>query len=706
MLTLRWARRIRFFARFRGRAVAGISVAVVLAIKLIVVLQLKDHPLLQEDAGLDTSVYLDLARQVLAGNLALGPGLYFVSPLYIYFTAAVLSLADSLLAVRLAQVLLGTGAVVCIFIAAREWFGRAAAVSAALVATLTGLFTFYESLILQAALDPFLTAAALAALALGLNRGGARYFALTGVSLGLQAMNRPNTLLAAAVVCGLMLLLRRWREGAWLLAGTALVLSPLAVRNGIVAGAWSPVASHGGLNFYIGNNPQADGTYRSVPGVTPNIAGQQADTRRVARQALGREVSDAEASAYFYARGRAWIAEHPGAAARLFLRKVLLVFSAEHLWLNYSFPFFARDAATLLSCLFIGPWLLVPLGVAGLATCLPATRRREYFIWMAFVPAYAVAVALFFVSERYRLPILVPLCVGAGALTARMTAAVRMGEWAGAAVPAVVALAMAPVTNWPFGLDHGRGEERLRMAERLIAREKYSEAEEWSAKAIAANTQPATVHFRIGRALTARKQTDAALSHLQEALRLDPGRAEVSYAVGEALMDAGRPSEAIPHLRAAWTAGIRADVSGFDLSRALAMTGDTRGAVAVLQRVKPARADDAGSWFALGQLAEQLNAPALAASFYRSTVDVAPTRAAARERLGLMLAITGDLRAAAAELERGVALDPSDASIHFNLAIAYVQLNRAAAARAHAEAALRIEPTYEKARRLLADLDR
>ena len=43
--------------------------------KLLVVLQLRDHPLLQPDAGLDTTAYVDLAAAVTHGNPGLGPGL-------------------------------------------------------------------------------------------------------------------------------------------------------------------------------------------------------------------------------------------------------------------------------------------------------------------------------------------------------------------------------------------------------------------------------------------------------------------------------------------------------------------------------------------------------------------------------------------------------------------------------------------------------
>ena len=56
--------------------------------KIVVVAQLRAHPLTQPDAGLDTTAYAELARRVVAGDWGLGPGLYYVSPLYIYFLSA------------------------------------------------------------------------------------------------------------------------------------------------------------------------------------------------------------------------------------------------------------------------------------------------------------------------------------------------------------------------------------------------------------------------------------------------------------------------------------------------------------------------------------------------------------------------------------------------------------------------------------------
>src|SRR5688572_14658072 len=151
-------------AKSSSRYRIGGVLAAVFAIKFIVLSQLDDHILLQPDAGLDTSVYLTLAQRVASGDLSLGPGLYFVSPLYIYFAAAMLAAGESVGGIRIAQIVLGTAAVGLVWWSAREWAGLRAGWLAAGLAALTGLFTFYESLLLQAALDPFLTALGLAAL--------------------------------------------------------------------------------------------------------------------------------------------------------------------------------------------------------------------------------------------------------------------------------------------------------------------------------------------------------------------------------------------------------------------------------------------------------------------------------------------------------------------------------------------------------------
>ena len=242
------------------------------------------------------------------------------------------------------------------------------------------------------------------------------------------------------------------------------------------------------------------------------------------------------------------------------------------------------------------------------------------------------------------------------------------------------------------------------MAERLALSGRLEEAEHWALRAEQIHPMPGVMHFRIGRAFLTQGNVDAALAHLAKAARMDPDQSEISYALGQALVDAGRPSEAVPHLRRAFNAGVRRDLAGYDLVRALAATGDREGALSTLKDVEPARLDDANSWYRLGELAQQLEEPTLAATFYERAARAAPQSAAFREQLGLMLALSGDVHRAVSELEAAVRLDPSDPTAHLNLAATYFQLGRRQEARAQAEEALRLDPNYGKAAELLKAL--
>ena len=265
-------------------------VAVAFLARAMVLWQLHAHPLLQPAGDLDDAVYVRLAQRVAAGDWGIGPEVYYLSPFYTYFYFVALIFAvtgGSPLAVRIVQIALGAAAVGLIHAMARLWFGAAAAAVAGALAALTGLFAFYEILLLQSAVDPFLTALALYALTRAVQSPGVRWTLATGVALGLLSLNRPNALPFIAVAgCG-MFAVTRSREGVVragaLVLAAALTIAPATVRNRVVAGEWVLITSHGGLNFYIGNSEGADGTWAFVEGVTPSIAVRYA-TRRPSRR--------------------------------------------------------------------------------------------------------------------------------------------------------------------------------------------------------------------------------------------------------------------------------------------------------------------------------------------------------------------------------------------------------------------------------------
>ncbi len=654
---------------FRPYLPLVLALSALLAVKSIVLQQLSGHLVLQPNANPDSGAYVELAQRVVAGDWALGPGMYFVSPLYVYFLAVLLAVSGSLTVAKFAQVLLGVVAVGCVWVAAREYFGTRAAWFAAALAGLTGLFTFYEITLMQASLDVFLTSAFLAALAVGLRRNNLYWLVAAGLACGVQSLNRPNVLLALAGVLFLLALQRRWRLSAAVVLGVAIGVSPVVVRNKVVVGEWSLFTSHGGLNLLIGNGPGASGVYRAIPGIRPNMLGQATDTRRVAEAEEGRSLTDAEVSRHFARQALSWMWNEPASWAQLMAKKLYYTFHAQDIALQISYPFFAYDTGSWLKFLPVGPWLLLPLGCFGLLACAPRDARAPlYRAWLGFAPAYAASVALFFVADRYRLPLLVPMAIGAGAALALIEQRVRAGQWRGV-VRGVGAIGLlAVVMNWPLGwVDaDGRLEERLYMAETLAKEGNNSEAVAWAARALPGYPYQREARLRLGRAFAGRQEWALAIENLQAAHSLDPADPVVAL----------------------------------ELARAQAGASNEEAARTILAGLSTAAEGDADTWLALGRLGMSLSVTETAQRFFLKGVALAPESGAAREQLGVSYLMSNELEPAQRELSEAVRLSPDNADAWASLAAAFLQLGRAADAVRCADRALALVPGHPLARQV------
>jgi len=646
-----------------------------------VLLQLHDHPLLQPTGVLDDAAAVRLAGRIAAGDLALGHETYYLSPLYLYFLGFVFSVTGgSVIAARIAQIVLGAAGVYLVVRTADRWFGRRASIAAGLLAAFTGVLAFNEILILQSSLDGFLTALALWALARATKPSDEATwnesvswlrvfpFSCAGVSFGLLALNRPNAL-ACLAVAAIWIAVGRSRtaalQSAALVAGAAIAIAPVAIRNRAVTGEWTLVASHGGLNFYVGNHEGADGTWMGVEGIRPSIEGQAEDTRRAAAAALGRPVTAPQASDYFYRLAWTWIRAHPAAWARLTLTKLALVFNAVDVGLNYSYTYFARDELGPLSFLIVGPWLLIPLGLFGLALRLRGDDG-SFATWAACVPIYAVSVAAFFVSSRYRLPLLPPLAVCAGGVvgsfspqrTQRTRSSGPVGSGSGPPFVRVLRgeefLALAALfvfANWPLRADAGRMFER---GERIV--QLFEDGRRADAEAVLASTETwiptrGLLLYRIGLVLRGHGDAAGALEYLQRAHAVDPGEPNVRFHLGEVLLSLGRAREAIPHLEAARAARVLPSTSAYDLAGAYQAIGDVERARGALASIVDVAALDPPALLRLGDLAIELEDAPLAERFLRPYVEAVPADVEARQKLATALAVLGKIDEARVVLE-------------------------------------------------------
>lgn len=388
-------------------------VALALTLRLAYHFEMRGH-ILVKHLQLDEQFHDQWARSIVAGDWV-GTGVFFRAPLYPYMLAGVYALtSNNPDAMRILQHLAGVAAVLLVYFLTRMLFGFRAAVASALLAALYAVLICFEGRLL---FDFPATVLALLWLLLALRFAGDPTwfrFSVLGLLFGLICVLRPTFLPVAAPLFGYLL----WFEGKGRRLHLAIplllfFLFPVilvTVRNAIVGGDAVVIASQGGINFYIGNNPQSDGMSSSVP-EAGGLAWENRQVEFLAQQALGKPPRPSEVSAYWYKRGFEFIRDHPLAFLRLTLNKLYLFWSRVEIKNNIGFYSFER-ASRVLSLLPVGFWLVGPLGLAGMVLAWKRYPRSRLLV--TFVLSYMLVTVAFFVNDRFRLPIVPLMCVFSG----------------------------------------------------------------------------------------------------------------------------------------------------------------------------------------------------------------------------------------------------------------------------------------------------
>ena len=530
----------------RRRWPLAAALAVAALLRLAHWAAVRDEPFVGRLA-MDSQEY-DRWAQAIAGGDWLGREPFFQAPLYPYLLAVVYRAGGrSLDAVYLLQIAAALAGLYALGRAAEEMAGggergRRLGALAALGGALYTPFVFYDVQLLKESLAVDLAAALLWALAVARRRGSPRRWLAAGAIGGLLALLRENFLVAAPFLLPLA-----WRRGdgarpalvraVAFAAGLALPLAPVALRNAALGGGFLPTTSQGGANFWIGNNPQADGTYRPLtPGrQIPRL--EREEPRRIAERERGRELSGAEVSAFWRERALAWAAAEPARFARLQLRKLRLY------WSGYEWP----DAVDYYWMKSRSPALAAPLlefgavALAALAGVVLLARRRElagYAPALAFALAWMLSTVAFFLFARYRLPSLPALLALAAVPVERWLAAVeaRRVRVALAGGAALAALALLP---------HLAGyRPRLDLVEYNLGRlaeeaGESADAESHYLRALEADPNDFLAAMNAGKLAARRGELALALARLERATALEPKSADAWANLGAARLATG-----------------------------------------------------------------------------------------------------------------------------------------------------------------------
>jgi tetratricopeptide (TPR) repeat protein len=164
------------------------------------------------------------------------------------------------------------------------------------------------------------------------------------------------------------------------------------------------VSAHTGYNFYLGNNPEANG-YLIMPSAAPRSATDNPTDQRdyftkMAEADVGTELKPSEVSRYWTRKGLAFIADHPALWLEILGKKLVRIINEFEFSDNQNY-YFALQYSFVLRLPLFGFGFVCPLSLLGLI--LSARKWRPLALLYLFVIGYGASLMVFFSGSRYRM---------------------------------------------------------------------------------------------------------------------------------------------------------------------------------------------------------------------------------------------------------------------------------------------------------------
>ena len=693
---------------------ALIIFAVAFIVRLIHVWQLTSTPFFDTLLG-DANGYDQWAQRLAAGDW-IGSDVFYQAPLYPYFLGLVYAIfGRDLLIVRIIQALIGSASCVLLGLTGERLFSKKVGLAAGLAMALWAPAIFFDGLLQKSVLDMFFVCLTLWLIA-GIREQGSgirvwQWVAL-GASMGLLALTRENALLLIVVVLAWII----WRATASavagekerlkpslskdlvaFIAGLAITFAPVVARNYAVDGGFYLTTSQFGTNFYIGNNPTADGTYASIRFGRGSPEYERVDATEVAEAAVGHALTPAEVSSYWTGRALNFITSQPAQWLKLTGRKIRLLVNRSEMIDTEAQESYAEFSTPLRLLGWVTHFgFLVPFAAVGLMAAWP--DRKRLGILYALLLAYAASVVMFYVFARYRYP-LVPMLMlfaayGGSVLLARTYPDPRRRVAVGAVVSALIVFtnirALSPTLMQAITENN--------LGTKLMEQQDYDAAIRHQERAVALMPDYAAGYNNLGATLRAAGRLDEAIAQYRKALELKPDFASASYNLANALLEQGKTADSAESFRQALRDNPKSVEAHNNLGIALARKGDTAGAVT---EFRAALALDDRSIHAhrnLGNMLYDLGQRAEGLAHLERAADLAPQEPDAAYDIGTILLQEQRFGAAAARFEAALKIKPDWAEAHNNLGIALASQGRIAQALTHFERAVDLNPNLADAR--------
>ncbi|MCX7757902.1 MAG: glycosyltransferase family 39 protein [candidate division WOR-3 bacterium] len=399
---MRYNRKLKKSKEFPYRSAILIFLGALIT-RLIFIGTMKNHAYsIVSRYTVDSFYYHEWAQEILKGNW-LGNEAFFLGPFYAYFLAAVYRLLGlSVLSIQIVQAVLAATNVLLVFLIARKLVNHITGIVAALIYIFTGILLFYTGAVLYVEVNIFFSLLLVYLLIKLTENYKLIFLILSGVVCGFLIIVRPEFIILLPL---LVVYFVKYIEGKpiakYLLFALCAVITfgLVPLHNYIATGEFVPFTTHSGINFYYGNNPQTDGTWRPLQEFQHISDISITKFKYLAQHVNGKVLSPSEMSRYWFYKGIEFIKQRPFSYLKLLLRKLLLFINNYEIPNNYYF-YETRDDSLVLKIAFINYGMVFSTSLIAILFLIKG-RKKNYLLFI-FIAIYLISSLVFYVLSRLR----------------------------------------------------------------------------------------------------------------------------------------------------------------------------------------------------------------------------------------------------------------------------------------------------------------
>ncbi len=378
-----------------------------LLIRLVYLFEIHNTPFFQHpviDESIHYSTALSIQTDFLQNQEFNVP--YMQPPLYPYLLSFFMKIfGNNVTTARMLNVLIGSGSVVLVFFLALRLFRKRSIAWGSYIATSLYPYLIYaDSELLSTSLEIFLLLLFVYLFIKYKSKIRTRLIVplVLGALMGCLISAKPSYQLFVFLFVPVALLMRwfPWKQMLLFCAFTILLIAPFTVRNYVVSKEFCLVSANGGINFYLGNNPNFIDTVAIRPG--PRWYELQREPQKENIN-LTTERDD-----YFFDLGLQFMKNDPALFVKNLLKKGTYFVNNTEALRDNNIHYFI-DRSYLLKTLMLFPWyfaLIQALSVFGLVELIKSRFQLSHWgIVLTIYLSIAAVNILFFPISRYRMPL-------------------------------------------------------------------------------------------------------------------------------------------------------------------------------------------------------------------------------------------------------------------------------------------------------------